>query len=81
MSIDDPTPLSQYGAAALLAVLVQSLRNRDLPEPISPLVLVERMIDEMRHGERKWTGDEEAISALTATLRYLHMAEQMLGKE
>ncbi len=81
MSMDDPTPLSQYGAAALLAVLVQSLRNSDLPEPISPQVLVERMIDEMRHGERKWTGDKEAISALTATLRYLHMAEQMSGKE
>ena len=81
MSMDDPTPLSQYGAAALLAVLVQSLRNSDLSEPISPLVLVERMIEEMRHGERKRTGDEEAISALTATLRYLHMAEQMSGKE
>ena len=77
MSMDDPTPLSQYGAAALLAVLVQSHRNSDLSEPLSPLALVEGMIDEMRHGERKLTGDEEAISALTATLRYLHMAEQV----
>ena len=34
MSMDDPTPLSQYGAAAFLSVLVQSLRNSDLPEPI-----------------------------------------------
>ena len=77
MSMDDSTPLSQYGAAALLAVLAQSLLNNDSPQPISPQVLVEAMLDELRHGERKWTGDEEAISALTATLRYLHMAEQI----
>ena len=81
MSMDDPTPLSQYGAAVLLSVLVQSVRNSDLSQPIHPLVLVERMLDELRHGERKWKGDEEAISALTATLRYLHMAEQMSEKE
>ena len=47
--MDDPAPLSQYGAAALLAVLVQSLRNSDLPEPLSPLVLVERMIAYLRY--------------------------------
>ena len=81
MSMDDPTPLSQYGAAALLAVLAQSLLNNDSPQPISPLVLVEKMIDELRHGERKQKGDEEAISALTATLRFLYVAEQVSGKE
>ena len=80
MSMDDPSPLSQYGAAALLAVLAQSLLNNDSPQPISPQVLVDEMIDELRHDERKQKGDAEAISALTATLRYLHMAERLSEK-
>ena len=81
MSMDDPTPLSQYGAAALLAVLAQSLRHNESPHPLSPLVLAERMIADLRNAERKQKGDEEAIATLKIALRYFYVAEQVSVKE